>query len=216
MKNLKLKPGILFAIFVMIGAILFAWMPANAQQTESKVKNKALILIDIQNEYFPGGKMELVSIDKAADNAQRVLKKFRDQKLHVFHIQHISFPQSPIFVPGSNGIKINEKVTPIAGEPVIVKHFPNSFRDTTLLKELKDNNIEELVICGSMSHMCIDTTVRAAFDLGFPCTVIEDACATRDLPFNGQIIEAAKVHGAIMSALSFPFAQVISTDQYLK
>jgi len=176
-----------------------------------------LVLIDIQNDYFPGGNMELVGIEKAATNAQKILQKFRDRKAPIFHIQHISKdPQAPFMLPDTNGVKINEKVMAKPGELIIEKHFPNSFRDTSLLKQLKDRNIEELVICGAMSHMCIDTSVRAAFDLGFSCTVIEDACATLDLKYKGEVIEASKVHAAFMSALSFPFAEVVSTNTYLR
>jgi nicotinamidase-related amidase len=119
-------------------------------------------------------------------------------------------------LPDTNGVKINEKVMAKPGELIIEKHFPNSFRDTSLLKQLKDRNIEELVICGAMSHICIDTSVRAAFDLGFSCTVIEDACATLDLKYEGEVIEASKVHAAFMSALAFFFAEVVSTNTYLR
>jgi nicotinamidase-related amidase len=176
-----------------------------------------LVLIDIQNDYFPGGNMELVGIEKAATNAQKILQRFRDQKDPIFHIQHISMhPQATFMLPNTKGVQINEKVVAKPGEPIIEKHFPNSFRDTSLLNQLKDENIEELVICGAMSHMCIDTSVRAAFDLGFSCTVIEDACATRDLEYKGEVIEASKVHAAFMSALSLPFAEVVSTETYLK
>ena len=177
----------------------------------------ALVLIDIQNDYFPGGNMELVGIENAATKAQKILQRFRDQKAPIFHIQHISaHPQSKFMLPNTKGVEINEKVAAGPGEPVIEKYFPSCFRDTSLLEQLKNQKIKELVICGAMSHMCIDTSVRAAFDLGFSCTVIEDACATRDLQFKEESIEASKVHAAFMSALSFPFAKVVSTDTYLK
>ncbi len=177
---------------------------------------RALILIDIQNDYFPGGSMELVGMEQAADNAQKLLAEFRRKQRPVFHIQHISKrPGATFFLPGTRGAEINEVVAPKSDEPVITKHFPNSFRDTSLLKDLQSAEIEEVVVCGAMSQMCVDATVRAAFDFGFRCTVVDDACATRDLKHNGEIVEAHKVHAAFMAALAAPYAKVISAADEL-
>jgi nicotinamidase-related amidase len=75
--------------------------------------------------------------------------------------------------------------------------------------------VEELVIVGNMSHMCVEGTARAAADLGYPVKVIHDACATLDLEFNGQRIAAAQVHSTAMAALAFAYASVLSTEQFL-
>lgn len=176
-----------------------------------------LVLIDIQNDYFPGGKMELVEMDSAAQNAANILQLFRHRHLPVFHIQHVSTrPGASFFLPETIGVNIHESVAPLGGEPVIEKQFPNSFRGTPLLDRLRGNGIEKMIICGAMSHMCIDATTRAAFDFGFTCTVIEDGCATRDLQFKGEIIKADKVHAAFMSALSVPYAKVLGTADFIK
>jgi nicotinamidase-related amidase len=106
-------------------------------------------------------------------------------------------------------------LSPLPGETVIQKHFPNSFRETGLLERLQDAGVEEVVICGAMSHMCIDATTRAAADYGFPCLVVHDACATRELAFQGTDIPAAQVHGAFMAALSFLYARVLSLEEFL-
>ena len=98
---------------------------------------------------------------------------------------------------------------------MVKKHYPNSFRDTDLLETLQKNEIDTLTICGAMSHMCIDATVRAAFDLGFSCIVAEDGCATRDLLFQDKPIKADKVHASFMADLSAPYAEVISTQSIL-
>ena len=177
---------------------------------------RALILVDIQNDYFPGGAMELAGMEPAADNARRLLDRFRDEGRPLFHIQHFSVrPGSTFFVPDTEGVRTNDRVAPGAGESVIAKHYPNSFRDTPLLESLRGSGIDELLICGAMSHMCIDATTRAAFDHGFACTVAHDACATRDLAFEGRVIRAADVHGAFMSALAVPYARVASVDECL-
>lgn len=176
-----------------------------------------LVLIDIQNDYFPGGKMELVEMDSAAQNAANILQLFRHRQLPVFHIKHVSTrPGASFFLPETIGVNIHESVAPLDGEPIIEKQFPNSFRGTPLLDRLKRKGIEKIIICGAMSHLCIDATTRAAFDFGFLCTVIEDGCATRDLPFKGEIIKADKVHAAFMSALSVPCANVLGTADFIK
>ncbi|MFO7600942.1 MAG: cysteine hydrolase family protein [Candidatus Desulfacyla sp.] len=170
---------------------------------------QALIVVDIQNDYFPGGKMELVGMENAASNAQHALELFRARNLPIFHIQHLSNRAgATFFLPGTDGVEIHECVTPQKGEVIIQKYFPNSFRETSLKEQLQGLHVEEVIICGAMTHMCIDTTVRAAFDLGFRSLVVSDACATKDMEYGGVAIEARQVHAAFMAALSTPFAQV--------
>jgi nicotinamidase-related amidase len=179
--------------------------------------NKCLIMVDLQNDYFPGGKMELVGIEDAAENARILLTEFRKTKLPIVHIQHISIPPNAFFfLPDTDGVKINERVTPREGEAVVLKNYPNSFRGTSLLEILRNAHVDNLVICGAMSHMCIDATTRAAFDLGFNCVVAEDACATMDLVFKNKIIKASEVHASFMAALSFPYAKVVLTRDIVK
>jgi nicotinamidase-related amidase len=176
---------------------------------------QALILVDIQNDYFPNGKMELMGMENASRIARSMLLQFREVHFPVFHIRHISLrPGATFFLPDTPGAEIHKCVAPEKGEMVIEKHYPNSFRDTSLHDLLKKQNVKKIVICGAMSHMCIDATVRAAFDLCFFCTVIKDACATRDLTFDGQIVEAAKVHAAFMGALSSTYARVVSAHEF--
>ncbi|MCK1793193.1 cysteine hydrolase family protein [Pseudomonas violetae] len=177
---------------------------------------QALIVVDIQNDYFPQGKWPLVGADAAADNAVRLLKAFRDGGDSVVHIRHeFTSDEAPFFTPGSEGAKLHPKVLNRTDEPVVLKHFVNSFRETELQSTLDEQGIKELVVVGSMSHMCIDGIARAAADFGYTVTVIHDACASRDLEFNGVTVPAAQVHAAFMSALGFAYAKVISTDEFL-
>jgi nicotinamidase-related amidase len=179
--------------------------------------NDCLIVIDLQNDYFPGGAMELVGIADAAANARILLNTFRNTKSAVIHVQHISArPGATFFLPETHGAEINETVAPIGKEPVVMKNFPNSFRSTTLLEILKKEKPSQLVICGAMSHMCIDATTRAAFDMGFNCIIAEDACATKDLMFKGRTIKASDVNASFMAALSVPYARVISTKEIIE
>lgn len=178
---------------------------------------KALLLIDIQNDYFPGGKMDLIGMDEACGNASSILEDFRKKELPVFHVKHLSLrPGSSFFLPGTEGAGINEGVAPASGELVIEKHYPNAFRETALLEKLKEQGIEELVVCGAMTHMCIDATVRAAFDLGFKCVLIEDACATRNLQHREIAVKSWKVHAAFLAALESVYAKVMRAEEYLE
>jgi nicotinamidase-related amidase len=177
---------------------------------------EALLLIDIQNDYFPGGKMELVSMEEAAKKAGELLKAFRTAGKPVFFIKHVSTrSDATFFVPGTQGTDIHSSVSPLEDETVIEKHFPNSFLQTDLLSVLKESEVTDLIICGAMSHMCIDTTVRAAKELGFKCTLIADACATRNLKFGEEILPAQTVHASFMAALDGMFAIVMTADEYL-
>jgi len=180
------------------------------------MSKSALIVIDIQNDYFPGGKWPLVGADAAADNAARIIQATRDANGLVVHIRH-EFTQddAPFFTPNSDGAKLHPKVINQGQETVILKHFPNSFRETGLKALLDKEGVDELVVIGSMSHMCIDATTRAAADMGYQVRVIHDACASRDLEFNGATVPAAHVHAAFMSALGFAYAEVISTETLL-
>ncbi|MEB0044440.1 MULTISPECIES: cysteine hydrolase family protein [unclassified Pseudomonas] len=178
---------------------------------------QALIVVDIQNDYFPHGKWPLVGADAAADNAERIIQAFRQAGDAVLHIRHeFTSADAPFFTPGSEGAKLHRKVLNQADEPVVLKHFVNAFRETELKAMLDQQHIEHLVIVGSMSHMCIDGITRHAADLGYTVTVIHDACATRDLEFNGLTVPAAHVHAAFMSSLGFAYASVISADEFLR
>ena len=174
----------------------------------------ALIIVDIQNDYFPGGRMALMGIENAAQNARYALELFRARDLPIFHIQHVSNREgATFFLPETEGVEIHESVIPKNGEHIIQKHFPNSFRDTSLNEQLQDLDVDDVIICGAMTHMCIDTTVRAAFDLGFHCLVVSDACATKNMEYDGVTIKAPQVHASFMAALSGLFAEVIKADE---
>lgn len=174
----------------------------------------ALLIVDIQNDYFPGGKNPLEGSPQAALRASVLLAQFRGQGLNPIHIQHISNRAgATFFVPGTQGVEIHTEVEPLPGETIIQKHFPNSFRDTTLLSHLHNLGAQRLVICGMMTHMCVDATVRAAVDNGFEVWVAHDACATKSLTFGGQNVPAVQVHTAFLAALQGTYGKVLSVDE---
>ena len=175
----------------------------------------ALILVDIQNDYFPGGRMELSGMHAAGETVKALLSFFRDNNWPTVHIQHISAQKgATFFLPDTDGVKIHESITPLDQDTIIQKHFPNSFRETDLYDHLTGAGVKNLVIGGAMSHMCIDATTRAAADLAFSCVVVHDACATRDLEFEGQNIPAKDVHGSFMSALGMAYAKVLGYEDF--
>jgi nicotinamidase-related amidase len=168
---------------------------------------RGLLIVDIQNDYFPGGAHPLVGPEAAAAAAARVLGAFRDRGEPVFHLQHVwDAPDATFMRPGTDGVEIHASVAPAGDETVIRKASPNGFAATGLERELRGHGIDELVVAGMMSSMCVDATVRAAVDLGFTATVVHDACAAPDLEFGGQAIPGATVHGAFMAALGDGYA----------
>ena len=176
-----------------------------------------LILVDIQNDYFAGGRMELEGMNAAGEKAGQLLTLFRDSQWPTFHIQHISnYEGATFFLPDTKGVEIHSAVKPRTNELLIQKHYPNSFRETPLLDELKSTGVANVVICGAMSHMCIDATTRAAADFGFGCTVVHDACATRNLDFGNKKILAQDVHASFMAALGSAYAKVLSCKDLIE
>jgi nicotinamidase-related amidase len=176
--------------------------------------DRALLVIDIQNDYFPGGKMELEGADAAAAKAAEALRAFRQRGLPVIHVRHLSVrPGATFFIPGTKGADIHGAVAPLETELVVEKNFPNSFRQTPLEQKLKEIGIQNLAVAGMMTHMCVDASVRHAADLGYKVTLLADACATRAQSFKGETVPARQVHAAFLAALNGFYAKVIQTHE---
>ncbi len=178
--------------------------------------NTALVIIDIQNDYFPEGRMPLVGPVEASQQAARLLDRFRGARWPVIHVQHIAVrPSATFFLPGTPGADFHLNVQPLPGETIVQKNFPNSFRDTSLLDVLREQQVNRLIICGMQTNMCIDATTRAAADYGFECVVAADACAARNLTFDGHTVLAEQVHYAFLAALNGTYAKVLTVDRVL-
>ncbi len=178
--------------------------------------NTALIIVDIQNDYFPEGRMPLAGPVEASQQAAHLLDYFRRAHWPVIHVQHIAVrPGATFFLPGTPGAEIHANVQPLPDETVIQKNFPNSFRETALLSVLREQQVNRLVICGMQTNMCVDATARAAADYGFECTVAADACAARSLTFDGHTVPAEHVHDAFLAALQGSYARVVKVDQII-
>lgn len=175
----------------------------------------ALLVIDIQNDYFPGGKYPLTDPLEAAQKAYMILQCFREHGGHHVHIQHISKePDAAFFISGDRGTDIHDSVAHFEGEPIVYKHKPNAFLNTDLLELLQSWEIERVVITGMMTHMCVDATARAASDLGFQVIIAEDACATRELQYGDTTIPAEQVHKAFLAALK-AYGRVMKSEEII-
>ncbi|WP_350561778.1 cysteine hydrolase family protein [Psychrobacter sp. CAL346-MNA-CIBAN-0220] len=174
--------------------------------------NCAVVLIDFQNEYVDGAMPLGDAGSKATANARLLLDKARNEDIPVFHVAHHG--NENIFDPSSSNVAIVNSLQPINDEKTITKMHPNAFHDTPLQELIKATGKQQIIFAGFMSHMCISSSVRAAFDLGFQNYVCHDACATRALPSaKGQAISAEVMHDTAMAALQDRFAALVSTDQ---
>lgn len=149
-----------------------------------------------------------MGIDEAIENTLKLIEDAKEQKYEIFFIQHISTREgATFFLPNSEGVKLHTRFD-VSVSTVVQKNYPNSFRETTLQEKLQEKGIKDIIICGAMSHMCVDTTVRAAFDLGYNVELISDACATKDLVFHGETIRAKDVHSTFIASLDGVFCEV--------
>ena len=180
--------------------ILFMSFFMKAQQSDT-----TLLIIDIQNFYYPGGSSELVNPDAAGKNAQKLLNYFRKQKMLVIHVRHNA----------KQGAEIHEDVKPLPGEKVISKDEVSCFKNTDLLEFLNNNKIKNLIICGMQTHMCVEAATRTGSDFGFKCTLIHNACATKDLKFGNKIVKAEDVHYSTLATLK-AYAEVIDLETFMK
>ncbi len=181
------------------------------------MSDTALVLIDIQNDYFPGGRMALEGSPEAAAKAATALAAFRARGLPILHVRHLSVrPGAAFFLPGSEGAEIHASVRPLPGEPVIEKNFPNSFRGTDLQARLERAGARHLVVAGMMTHMCVDASVRQANDYGFRVTLLADGCATRAQKFGDETVPARQVQVAFLAALNGAYARVAATAEILQ
>ncbi|MEN6343332.1 MAG: cysteine hydrolase family protein [Methanospirillum sp.] len=174
----------------------------------------ALLLVDLQRDYFPGGRYPLEGADEAVAHAARLLGAARGSGITILHVQHLSTRlDAAFFLPNTEGALFSPAVAPAPGETVVEKHFPNAFRGTALGAILEVHGLDRLVVAGMMTHMCIDATVRAAADLGYRVALAAEACATRDLAWQGRVVPAADVHAAFLAALDGRYAEVVSARE---
>jgi nicotinamidase-related amidase len=174
----------------------------------ARLQDSALIMVDLQNTYREGV-MRLAGVEEALVQARRVLDRARALGRPVIHIRHDAGVGSPYDVTAPIG-QIADPVAPLAGEMVITKQYPNSFLHTPLEEELKRLGIDSVVLAGFMTHACINSTARGAFNLGYHATIVANATATRDLPAaGGGVVPAEHVQAASLAAAGDIFAVIV-------
>ena len=204
--NLPRSFGIRAAVVLLalVWSAISAYSQTNTAPNDDK--KTALVVIDVQEFYFPGGAMPLDRPEAAAGNCKRLLAKFRADKRLVVHVGHNA----------SKGASFHADVAPLDGEKVVMKSEVSAFNGTDLLQYLRDNKVERLVICGMQTHMCVEGAARAAYDLGFECILVRDACATRALTYGEKTIAAEDVHLSTLATLDRNYAKVVDTDAFVK
>ncbi|KWT99001.1 isochorismatase [Vibrio toranzoniae] len=177
--------------------------------------NQALIIIDIQNDYFEGGAMPLNNPMTVASKAKELLTFYRESQKPIIHIQHLAArPELKFMLEGTHGQKIHSSVEPKHGERIITKNYPNSFAGTELSEVLDELSITHVVLAGMMTHMCISSTARSALEYGLNTTIAHDACATCDLSIFEQIIPAKEVHLTALAEVS-SIANIVSSEDII-
>ena len=186
---------------------------AGGQYNQLDWSNCAIVFIDFQNEYVDGV-MALGDLGAAAiANARLLLDKARNENIPIFHIAHHGEDNGNVFDPLSSNVAIVDSLQPMDNEKTITKKYPNAFHNTELNELIQATGKQQIVFAGFMSHMCVSSSVRAAFDLGFENFIFHDACATRDLPnIEGNAIKVELVHSNAMAALQDRFARLLSVD----
>ncbi len=170
---------------------------------------EALLVIDVQNDYFEGGACPLHEPKKAEERIIKLIADSRKAKRPVIYIKHINSDDEAFFNEGTYGCEISERIAPLPDDIVINKYCPNSFLGTELNDCLRSLGVEKLIVCGMMTHICIDTTVRAAMDHGYEVALVADACATKDIEYKGEIIPAETVQKTYIASLSGTFAEIV-------
>jgi nicotinamidase-related amidase len=172
------------------------------------IDESALIMVDLQNTYTQGV-MQLDGVEAAVDRAAALLVRFRGAGRPIIHIVHDAGVGSPYDLTVDIG-QIIAAVAPLKGEPVIAKNYPSSFEKTDLNDQLKALGVSNIVLAGFMTHMCINSTARAGFNLGYSPTIIASTTATRALPVvGGGDVPAQSVHQSALAAVADLFALVV-------
>jgi nicotinamidase-related amidase len=201
-----MKHVALLATACLLTVVLAPAPPATAQTTDAAPPPTALLIIDIQDFYYPGGLMPLSAPEAAGANAARLLARARETGALVLHVGHNA----------TAGRGFHTEVAPLETEAVVMKDEVNAFLGTDLQQRLQAAGVRRLVICGMQTHMCVEAATRAAADLGYEVLVVGEACATRDLKYGDTVVPAAQVQAATLATLERTYAKVVDVAAALE
>ncbi|SDZ16505.1 Nicotinamidase-related amidase [Saccharopolyspora shandongensis] len=182
--------------------------------TPATPADATLILVDYQNTYTRGV-MELDGWQEALDSGAALLARAREEGAPVIHVVHDGGAGTPYDIRAEIG-QIHPSVAPVDGEPVVVKHAPNSFHGTDLEQKVAATGRENVIIVGFMTHMCVTFTTEGAFLRGYSPTVVADACATRPLAGAGVELSAEQIHHSALAAIEDLYGVVVAKGSALK
>ena len=187
---------------------------AGATPAPASLKDATLVVIDAQNEYV-SGPIALPGVGPALGAIADLLAAARAAGTPVVHLAHRA--PAGVFVEGTEGAEIAPQASPKDGEPVFKKELPNGFTNPDFKPALEKLGRKNLILTGFMTHMCVDSTARAAVDLGYGVTIVENATASRPLP--GAVGKAARsaqeVHDGALAGLADLFAVVVKDAEGL-
>lgn len=176
---------------------------------------KALLVIDVQNEYFTG-KLKVTYPDSTTSlaNIIKTMDYAKENNMPIIIVQHTSI-SGETFVKGTNEWEIHSEILKKPYDYIIEKNKPSSFCGTNLEEILKKENIEGVVIAGYMTQMCCDTTAREAFHKDYYVEFLSDATGTIDVKNYLGTISSKELHQATLMAQSLRFSKVLSTEEWI-
>ncbi|MEN3372440.1 cysteine hydrolase family protein [Dechloromonas sp. ZS-1] len=143
---------------------------------------RALIVIDIQNDYFPDGKFPLWQPEPVLARIEQAIAQARRQGVAVIFVQHVadaSKGPAPFFNPGTPGVALHARLLQAAPDaPIVIKRFADSFLGTDLEAQLAARGIEELLVCGMMTQNCVTHTAISKSAEKYRVSVLSDCCTT--------------------------------------
>lgn len=165
---------------------------------------RALVVIDVQNDYFPGGGFPLWNTDKTLENTEMAIAQARAQGGRVVHVQHVANTAngpSPFFNPGSEGVAIHPRILAAAPDaPVVVKQHADSFVGTTLEATLQHWGVRELLVCGMMTQNCVTHTAISRSAEKYRVCILGDCCTTVDAMIHGFALNAVATRLTVQTA----------------
>ncbi|KAG1472293.1 hypothetical protein G6F56_001629 [Rhizopus delemar] len=184
------------------------------------MSQEALIVVDVQNDYFPDGKFPTCSPIETAEACAQLIKKFREEEKEVVFVQHVPKEENgkvhPFFSPGTHGVEIHDSVKPLSTEKIITKYDMSGFVRTNLKEYLISKGVKKLIVVGMMIHNCVNATVYSGVDEGFDCIVVEEAVNTFDQPLNGKIIKAEQIKESFLAGIQFAYSKVYKLQEVLE
>ncbi|MBW4611864.1 MAG: cysteine hydrolase [Desmonostoc vinosum HA7617-LM4] len=176
---------------------------------------RALLVIDVQNEYFTG-KLPVTYPSGSLDNILQVMNIAREQGIPVIVVRHTQPSEdSPIFKKGSQAWELHPEIAKYPYDLLIEKNLPGSFTGTELENWLRDQGIDTVVISGYMTQMCCDTTARQASHLGFAVEFLADATGTLAFKNDAGAATDEELHRAILVAQDTFISKVINTSKWI-